>query len=601
MLASTAIVVAAFGLGRPLLRRLACCDDDALSVGVWSIALGLVVAALAMQMQAWLGWLNPFVVAGLTLLGLILALVEGLLVFGRRPSRHASSVAAVAGPTASRTQRPWGLATAVAVAGVVLVATFITALAPPTSYDALSRSLELPKNALLSHGSGPLGADLNIVQLWTVWALALDGPVAANLLHWALGVLVALSTVLLARPMLGSGVAWAAATLVLLSPGVQLHLGVPAEVLPLAWLATLALAGMRQAVAEFARGRPAIAAGVVLGAAIATRPAGAVLAAALVLVHLYSGWFSRWRRDVLRAVGQLSVAATLTATPWLITQFARDWSMPTAAALPALAMLGPLLAGAAGGILFVRRVRGLNQIVLVLAVYLTLAVLFWPTGWWSIVVPLASVAGAWVWFEVRRLPASVGAAVGMMALLVVVTSTIPILQAARVRWPVACGWQSRHAFLLEHEPTYRAASLLNQICAQDQRLYSQDARSYYFSCLTTRRPRNSGAKSLRQVPPDAADELSWATGEGYSYLLLAERVGVDGPTSTVAGKTHSMANEPTATGHVSGTSRQVIPILEYCFADDNNRSIRYTLLKLHGPRTADNGNDRVGDPRSYTR
>ena len=40
------LALAAFGLGRPMLRGLSVGEEDRLSVVVWSIALGLIVAGM---------------------------------------------------------------------------------------------------------------------------------------------------------------------------------------------------------------------------------------------------------------------------------------------------------------------------------------------------------------------------------------------------------------------------------------------------------------------------------------------------------------------------------------------------------------------------
>ena len=55
LLAFCSLAMAAFGLGRPLLRGLGVGQEDRVSVAVWSVALGLNAAGLLLL---WLGLLG---------------------------------------------------------------------------------------------------------------------------------------------------------------------------------------------------------------------------------------------------------------------------------------------------------------------------------------------------------------------------------------------------------------------------------------------------------------------------------------------------------------------------------------------------------------
>jgi uncharacterized membrane protein len=57
---------------------------------------------------------------------------------------------------------------------------------------------------------GYTAASLSPMDLWRLWALALRGETCTQVLHWGLIVLLVLSVVLLASPVLGRPWAWMA-------------------------------------------------------------------------------------------------------------------------------------------------------------------------------------------------------------------------------------------------------------------------------------------------------------------------------------------------------------------------------------------------------
>ena len=74
--AAAAIGLSAFGLGRPALRRLNLPHHDPLSVGVWSLALGLVIGGSLILTLAAAGCVYSSVIVGLTLAACFWSLVE---------------------------------------------------------------------------------------------------------------------------------------------------------------------------------------------------------------------------------------------------------------------------------------------------------------------------------------------------------------------------------------------------------------------------------------------------------------------------------------------------------------------------------------------
>ena len=205
---------------------------------------------------------------------------------------------------------------------VVLATTLMLALAPPTSPEALSGSLEIPKNILLSHSLyGPWQDSppaTNIAQMWSLWALALDGPVAANLVHWGVGLLAVLATTLLARVFLSVQIARLAGCLALVCPGVQYQLGVPLDDMALALFAALALAAVFRVLVNLETAAWPVAAGVALGAAVAVQPAGVPLAATIAVLGAYACWSqSPAVRGHICPACTIALVALIIAGPWV--------------------------------------------------------------------------------------------------------------------------------------------------------------------------------------------------------------------------------------------------------------------------------------------
>ena len=586
-----AIGLAAFGMGRPALRQLRPALNDRLAVAVWSLALGLLIAGLLFLLLGYVGWLYPEAVVAVSLAALFWALVEFLCVYlgwinGRilnieHPPLVSQRVADLPGP----------IKVAGALAAVVLLATLVAALAPPTSAEALSHSLAVPKDSLLRHAIGTIhstntlsfaGPRINLVQMWFLWALALDGPVAANLVHWGLGLLVVLAAVLLARSLFGRESAVLAGCLVLLCPGVHWQMTVPLEDLGLALFTTLALTAVCHLFDRREHGVWPWLGGLALGGAVAAKPAGLLFAAALAIAWIFGCWSKgEDGRRQLKAGCRLALVAALVAGPWILPYGLFPESLERQSIGSALRHLGPLLLIALLGLAFARPARGLNVVALVFCAYVALAVSGPASGrWWSAVVPLASVLGAWVWQEADRLPRGHRWIINASAAVVVAMGLVPCGQAAIEASAVACGWQTRDQFLLSRVPTYRASSLLNQISHQGQDLLCQDSRTFYFTCPATSR---LGSRQVQPADLVSGGEQQWvsvARASGYSYLLVAQGIEPDSTAAQQQGAgglssvpSHARREESSAIG-------EVIPILEYRFADDNNRYTRYRLLKI---------------------
>ncbi len=569
--AAAAIGISAFGLGRPALRRLSLPHDGPLFVGVWSMALGLVIGGSLLLVLAAVGCVHSSVIVGLTLAACFWSLVEFTCIYlGATVGRIVDPLSAIE-PSRAPSPRPRGTALVTLLAALVLLPSLVVALAPTTSPEALSASLELPKELLLDHGFstsrliGP--APPSLVQMWYLWALALNGPVAAALVHWGLGVLLALATVLLARDFLPSGYAWLAGCLVLLCPGVQHQLSLPLADLGLALFCALAMAAVGRIVVYLEVARWPVAAGVMLGAAVAAMPAGLAFAGALGIVFAWVAAAQREsRRELSQAARTLLLAFLVTAAPWLFfLGFSLNQPGPTQSVRSVVTHLGPLLLLALGMLPATRRLRGLSLLIGVSAVFFVLAPYSpWPGRWWSPLVPPAGIVAVWVWRETAERPRAVSGIISMAAAILALAVPVVRWTTAGGYLAVATGWQHRDDFLLAREPTYRAARMLNRIGHSSDRLLYQDstggcvASTFYFNCPTA-----------RQVG-----------GGGFTYVLVAEAAESASGAATDRRLSTPDSSPPAGSNNEVGPFGEVIPILEYRFADDNNRPIRYRLLRL---------------------
>jgi hypothetical protein len=599
MVATLAIALSSWGLGQLALRSLRWRDTDPLSRFIWSQVLGLTVGGTAILCLAFTGILHELSLVALTLVGLLCAVTEGACILAGA-NWHATRPQAGVGEQGllaqARVGRP-SFAVAIALAGLALGVGVFASLAPPAAPRVLALSLAAPKSLLLNGGFLPgvsrgveslstAHAGLNLSQLWSLWALALEGPVAANLLHAYLAVLLAAATIVLARPLLGNADAWFAGCLALLAPGVQFQLGVPLEVVPLALVAALAVNGLFRGLAEPDAGQSLVAAGILLGAAVAIAPAGVPFALALLPIYWHA---TQSLLDPRRAASNLlpvALAAVCVAAPWL-------WlggETPTARlhAGKLLVALGPVLTIALGGLAFARRLFGLSRLLVLLVVYATLTI-WLPLGSaaWAPLLPLCCVAATWGWCEVQRLPFAVRTSGALLMLLLAAWDLLAVTNHRAAELLVASGRRNRADYLAECVGSYRAAVVLDQICVPGQRLLTQSTENVYFSCPTTFAGAADDVPAIggSEKSADASDLLiARAAREGYAYLLLAEPVTGGNSNSHPSPASVTEPGSVAANGKILESNSEVIPILEYCSADDNNRSIRYRLLKLQGPQ-----------------
>lgn len=517
--AAVAIAISAYGLGWPISRLFHSPGADRLDRGACSLLLGYPVAGLLLGVFGMVGCLGAVSVSLLTLIGMLMASVDFACSLAR---------ARVVGDLAPRSV--WFVA-AGGLAVPVLGLTLIASLAPPTDHDAMVEALEGPKNALLAETFWSGDRDglrvLLLPQLWSLWGLALDGPVTANLVHWQLGLLLALASVSLARRWISEDLAWLAGLLVLLSPGVWQQGAPLSATVPIG----LAAALVYSSVIHSRDGGPRAAAFIAcsLVTFIASFPGHDVPASDIRL----------WNHPLLLIAvsGLVARAARPTiAFACAVAGLVAAWLLPPGGPLLAMAFPAIAVVGAAGA-------SGLLQ------------------------MPAPG----------RR----------MLTGLVVLLAIVQVGDLARLAAPrvaVALGWQSREAYLLAASGSYRAATVFNQVRRPDQRLFSNTTGCLYFASPVT--VAASGQNAAGESQTAEARIVGEAHRQGYDYLLLAHPLEPAGDKDADAGAGVGVhAIDRPDTEKFAGAV-EVIKIVEYEFADEYQRTTRYRLWKLQGRRTA---------------
>ncbi len=547
LVAAASIVAAAFGFGRPIWRLLAMPGHDRLASLVHSLLIGFSVAAVLLAIGGVWGVLHTPAVLLLTMCGLLFAFVEiactlaHLRVRGGLP--HRTRLGDAKG--ARHEKIAYGAAT------IVLGVGLIAALTPPVGDELLTGAWDVPQ-AVLQGGTfwniddGGLHIP-TLPQIWSVWGLALDGPVTANLVHWELGVTLAMGTVLLARRWMSREAAWLAGGLVLLAMLPIQRSGIPH--------------------AELSGGL------MTLGVALA-----------LVEARSRSDAFAMWYLFAM------------------LVMFVLNAPRGSEAAFRGLLPLHPLLLVGAGCCLVGGEKRARVLAFGALAGLLVSALIAGGKFYASI-LPAAAIGAAAGANVLVRLPSlerrGLIGVVSLMFLVQMVESGLTIAP----RLAVACGCQSRESYLLAASGSYRAATVFNRVRLPEQRLMSTVPGCLYFASATV-------AADASEVDASAneAQLIAEAQRRGCEFLLLTqagpsqsgERAG-----SAIAGSVESGASN----GEKFAGAVEVIPIVEYEFADEYQRTTRYRLWKLQGRRaaasqvleSASSGEEVSSRPRSLAR
>ena len=326
LLQAAAFFAAAWGYGRVLLPRRLRPPVGAplVEVAIGSGALGYVAFALGL-----VGLLRPAVLA-LVLLGGVGALAASPGVRDALGARRRGRAWGSAGEGMRRRWQalaPAGLPRWSAIAALLAVGfALLGAMQPEIEYDAVWYHLTFPKRYLAAGRLLDLACDHmsptpQHVELQYAYALLLGDERAAKLVHLGFGLLAAAWAAWLAARLLGRRWAALAAALVLTAPTVTWEMATAYNELPLAFLATGAVALVLEWRTRGSRSLLVLA-GVLLGLGLAGKHVAyfflAPLALAVLLAPAPAGVARRSLAARLGDAALLSAVAVAVALPWYV-------------------------------------------------------------------------------------------------------------------------------------------------------------------------------------------------------------------------------------------------------------------------------------------
>ncbi|HWB13256.1 MAG TPA: glycosyltransferase family 39 protein [Pirellulales bacterium] len=575
LIALAVIGAATYGIGRPLIRGLKLAQDDGLAEGVLSVAAGLVTASLVLTALGLAGWLYREAVGVLSLAAAFWGVGEIGRTLGASRGHRRIEPAASERPSAEFAHEPpvWLRRGLLALAAAVLILTLIAALAPPTAGDALCYHLELPKQFLREHKLAYLPDTDNstyplTVEMLYLWALVLDGPVAAQLVHCGLGVLLALAAVLLATPLVGRPWGWCAGCLTLLVPGVGNQMTAPLNDVGLAAFTTLALACWWRACVDEEHAHWYLLAGWMLGAGLGTKHLAILFALVGAAVFSVYAWRQGARRRVLAGAASMLVVAisvsgiwylraawhqgnpvypffqekitgegrptlpadkaplgrgavNLALAPWMVTMFPERFGGRGH-------QLGIVFLAALPGLLVCRRLRGLSLMLQICCAYFVCWYMLRQNVRFLLpLVPPACVAVAWVFSEARRMPAWPRQLFALAVAGMLLVSLAVSARRAYDKSAVALGLETRDSYLSRCEPSYAIARWANSLGLRTH-ILSVEQRLFYFTGQATRESiyrRRTGYHERLTSPGQLSRQLR---DEGFTHLLLADAIRGEG-------------------------------------------------------------------------
>jgi hypothetical protein len=311
------VAVDAWLCGEFLLWLLAWQDESWQERSLFRLALGFGALSYLSLALAVAGWYRPPVVA--TLLALVA--IGGIAKMGSRTALGSAGPPMRSGaltPGAEAGRVIWTTICAVAVA-IALV----SALAPEVEYDALWYHLWLPK-VWLQHGH-PVDIPTEYISLYPLtWelifgaGLAVAGPIAAKLLHFACLPLASLAVWQFMRRFFATGPRWLACAIVLTVPMVLWEATTAYVDLALAVYVTLGLYALLAFLDTRERSWFAVAA-ICLGLGAAVKHLGLIVVAAAASALLLDAMRRRAVRPRhLVAPIALAAIALLVAAPWYL-------------------------------------------------------------------------------------------------------------------------------------------------------------------------------------------------------------------------------------------------------------------------------------------
>jgi hypothetical protein len=139
---------------------------------------------------------------------------------------------------------------------------------------------------------------------------------------------------------------------------------------------------------------------------------------------------------------------------------------------------------------------------------------------------------------------------------------------------VAVGLESREQFLLQHEPTYRAAHFVNRRLPRDAHILSQDHRAFYFERAYTRENAFRRTTNYANRLPRASDLVPELWAAGFTHVLLADTDDAESPYNRTLSRLADAAQ-------AAGDSR-FVTCLSYDFREASGARRRYRLVALRG-------------------
>jgi hypothetical protein len=394
--------------------------------------------------------------------------------------------------------------------------------------------------------------------------LVFDGAVGAQLIHWGLGLLLAVGTVVLAAPLVGPGWAWLAGSLVVLTPAIHQQMSLPTESVALAAFCTLGFTAWCQAMLHGGTRAWFIVAGLMAGGAFGIHDAAAMLALTVAVASIWTARRQPEQQQFLRDGGSIAIAVALgvgflcllPAICFHVVWNDFDPARTSVAGWPK--QLGMVLLAAGPGVVIARRLRGFAMPLLVATSYTGLIV--WLGGDSRLlfpVVPLLCIGAVWVVIELQRFPRSARWAATAALLLAFACNAMLSLEWRSNALSVALGLEDRNDYLLQHEPTYRAAAIANRMLRADDRVLCPETGTFYFDC------RVMHPSTLRCPASDASGveaAVRQLQQQGITHLFLAESASSSSPW-------HRVADAAT-------------PVTDYHFRTADGGLRRYRLVSL---------------------
>ena len=565
------ISATAWAAGLPILRHLGFSFASAAGLFATATSLGLGMIAYLVLFLGLLGQLSSHSILTTGLAGLAL---EWLIVLVRRRSgqkvaassgcplyrRTCSIVSAGLPHIRSVTPKKTNAARMFryCLIAIACLGTLVGALAPPTAGDALCYHLEIPKRFVQLGSVCYLPLTDNslfpfLMEMLYTLSLLWSGPVLAQLMHWLVGLLLALAVFELAIPIVGKEAATWAGTITLLVPGITNQMAAPLNDLATALYCTLMLVAWMNWNRTAGR-RWLVLSGVFAGLAISAKLVAAGMVLVMTTAVLIEQCHRKGAKPALMRSGMFVACALVCGGIWYL----RSWYHTGNP-------IYPYFNGVFGGEPHTRSLlrsscsmwqfpwaatmypehfggRGHQYGAVFLALLPGLALIRRPAGLVRLLLP--ALAFGMIWFAVRQdlrfllsaVPPMAVAAVAVIqglkevhrpawltarvALAVLLSfQSLIVLNRAVPRWAVALGLQPQEAYLERHEPSYRVARFVNTQLPSGVRLISQDYRGFYFEPEFVRE-----AAMRRQFPyRQRGDELvEYLAGIGFTHALLVQ-------------------------------------------------------------------------------